>query len=344
MTALLCPVFQEPQLTSNNEFLAGGLLWFYEAGSSTLAESYTDQGGNIPWTNPIVLDSRGESGGTIWLDPLLSYRIVLESKPYYGQVHGVVITEHDDITGIPVIESAQEWITFPDAPTYISSSSFSVLGDYRSIFTAYRKLRLYDNAGETIHSVTSSSFGSGTTTVNITGSIDVGLSRVDYSFVSPDASPDTFDTVSISQNLTVDGNATIDGNVTIGGNLNSIPIADYWNDTNNTFGISVSPNNGYAIFANGLRLYRETKAITFVSSGATIYVSSSDTYSSPFPNHCFQVIATLGDVGVVFGQNSPILSVRDVTTSGFNYDIICKAAVTVAGTYNLTLNYLAIGY
>ena len=340
--AALCPVFQEPQFTDNGEFLVGGLLWFYEAGTSTLAIAYTTEAGDVAWPNPIVLDSRGECAGTIWLAENTSYRITLESKPAYGQVHGVIITEHDDITGIASAQTPQDWVTFVGAPTFDSTTSFTVIGDYRDVFVANRKLRITDSGGVSIHSVTSSSFVTSTTTVNVTGLIDSGISLVEYSFVTPDASPDRFEDLIVNDAMTVSGNSVLDGNVTVGGTL-TVGGNAAWTNANNTFGTSTSPNTGSIRFANGVRFYRETKAITFTSSGSTIKVSYSDEYATPFATTCFQVLATLGDIDPVFGQNSPIVSVKNVTANGFDFDIICKGGVS-AGTYNLTLIYLAIGY
>ena len=195
MTAYLCPVFQEPQFTDNDEFLAGGLLWFYEAGSSTLATSYTTESGDVAWSNPIVLNSRGESGGTVWLKSGQAYRIVLEGKPAYGQTHGEVITEHDDITGIndPSVGATDDnWILFAGEPTYLSATSFSVPGDFRDIFANRRRLYSNNSAGVIYSSVSSSSYASGVTTVNVTndsGVLDVGLNAVYYSFSLPIALP-----------------------------------------------------------------------------------------------------------------------------------------------------------
>jgi hypothetical protein len=338
----LCPVFQEPQLTDNNEFLAGGLLWFYEAGTSTLSISYSDSAGTVPWPNPIVLNARGACAGTIWLKTGDPYRIVLEGRPIYGQTHGVVITEHDNITGITSSDAPEDWVPFPAAPTFLSTTSFTVTGDYRSIFIPNRKLRITDSGGVSVHSVISSSFALNVTTVTVTGLIDSGISLVEYSFVTPASSPDRFEDVVITDDLTVGDDAVIDGDLTVSGALtiNSNPA---WTNANNTFGTSVSPSAGFITSANGFRFYREVKDITFVSTGSTVFLSYTDAFSSAFPTACFQVLATLGDFSVSIGQYSPMLSVHNVTVNGFNYDIICRAAVP-AGTYNLKLTYLALGY
>ena len=341
MTATLCPVFQDSQFTSNGEFLVGGLLWFYEAGSSTLATAYTTNSGNVAWSNPIVLDSRGETGGTIWLDPALSYRIVLESKPFYGQTHGVVITEHDDITGVPVAVYAEEWVAFAGVPTYVSTTSFTVLGDFRDVFVADRKLLITSASVETIHSVTSSSFGSGGTTVNVTGSINSSIATVAYSFITPDASPDRFENVTVTNDLTVSGDTVLDGNATIGGNLNSVPIANWWNNTNNVFGTSISPDAGSIIFANGIRFYRETFTVSWPSG--TTAIDATKSFAVPMPTACLQVVACLGNIADIALDNySPIVFISSLTVDGFNYSL--RSTSPPVSTTTVQVRIIAIGY
>jgi len=209
MTAYLCPLFQDPQFTDNDEFLAGGLLWFYEAGSSTLATAYTDELGAVAWSNPIVLDSRGSSGGTIWLAAGISYRIVLENKPVYGQTHGAVITDHDYITGIndpATLTPSSNWVLFSGEPTYIGATSFSVLGDQRDIFAERRRIYTENSGGVIYSSVVSSVYAAGITTitvVNDSGTLDVGLSAVYYAFELPLALP--VDLYSYAQTLAAPG-------------------------------------------------------------------------------------------------------------------------------------------
>ena len=50
----------------NGAPLSGGLLYTYEAGTTTPLATYTDSTGLIANTNPIVLDSRGEAN--VWLE------------------------------------------------------------------------------------------------------------------------------------------------------------------------------------------------------------------------------------------------------------------------------------
>lgn len=244
MTAYLCPVFQENQFSDDVSFLSGGLLWFYVAGTSTLQTAYTNDAGDVAWPNPIVLDARGEAGGSIWLAEGQSYRIVLESAPIYGQTHGVVITEFDDVVGIndaSAVTPTSAFDVLNADPNYVTSSSFSVSGDYRFLFVTNRKLRLTDSGGTSIHSVNFSTYAAGVTTVAITGTIDSGISLIEYSLIPPDASPDRFTSLTSTGAFVSDGTATFNGFVDIGGD-------QPWTNTNCPASLAV---NSYQSFESG---------------------------------------------------------------------------------------------
>ena len=74
---------------SNGDPLAGGLLYTYEAGSTTPLATYTDSTGVSANTNPIVLDSRGEAN--VWLGTE-SYKLALYTSA------GVLIWTVDNIS------------------------------------------------------------------------------------------------------------------------------------------------------------------------------------------------------------------------------------------------------
>ena len=67
------PVFKA--FSNDGKPLAGGLLYTYIAGTSTPQATYKDSSLSFPNTNPVVLDSRGES--PLWLDPTLIYKFLL---------------------------------------------------------------------------------------------------------------------------------------------------------------------------------------------------------------------------------------------------------------------------
>lgn len=57
--------------------LVGGRVYTYAAGTSTPLETYTDETGITPNTNPIILDSRGECN--LWFSTATSYKVILEN-------------------------------------------------------------------------------------------------------------------------------------------------------------------------------------------------------------------------------------------------------------------------
>jgi len=66
---------------NNGVPLAGGKLYSYAASTTTPKATYTSSSGNVPHTNPIILDSSGRvpSGGEIWLTSGEPYKFVLET-------------------------------------------------------------------------------------------------------------------------------------------------------------------------------------------------------------------------------------------------------------------------
>ena len=75
--------------------LAGGLLYSYEAGTTTPAATYTTSAGTIANTNPIVLDAAGRPPSEIWLDGTYSYKLVLKTSA------SVLLWTMDNLSGLP---------------------------------------------------------------------------------------------------------------------------------------------------------------------------------------------------------------------------------------------------
>lgn len=79
-SVLLSPVGNGQQFFDNNGVpLAGGLIYTYQAGSSTPLTTYTTNAGTTPNTNPIILDSAGRCSNEIWLQTGYSYKFVLQT-------------------------------------------------------------------------------------------------------------------------------------------------------------------------------------------------------------------------------------------------------------------------
>jgi hypothetical protein len=84
-----------PFLGLDNLPLAGGLLYTYQAGTTTPLATYTGVDGLIPNANPIVLGVNGISATPIWLSSTNTYKFVLATAA------NVVLYTYDNISGIP---------------------------------------------------------------------------------------------------------------------------------------------------------------------------------------------------------------------------------------------------
>jgi len=79
-SVLLSSVGIGQQYFDNNGVpLAGGLIYTYQAGSSTPLATYTDNGGTTANANPIVLDSSGRVPNEIWLLQGYSYKFIIQN-------------------------------------------------------------------------------------------------------------------------------------------------------------------------------------------------------------------------------------------------------------------------
>src|SRR3990172_11513514 len=190
---------------------SGYKLYTYVAGSSTLVTTYTTSIGNVAQSNPIILNSAGfPTIGQIWITEGTYIKIV------FTDASDVVIKTEDNIPGLndSVLLSADEWTDGP-APTFISTTSFSLVGDQTSTFHIGRRVKT-TNSGGTIYSrISNSVFGALTTVtvVNDSGVLDSGLSAVEYGILS--ATGDAIPGVEISgDDWTHQGNVTIEGSLT----------------------------------------------------------------------------------------------------------------------------------
>lgn len=80
-SVLLSPYGNGQQFFDDNGIpLAGGLIYTYQAGSSTPLATYVDNGGIIANANPIVLDASGRTPAEVWLFTGYSYKFVLKNS------------------------------------------------------------------------------------------------------------------------------------------------------------------------------------------------------------------------------------------------------------------------
>lgn len=96
MTYALCPVVNGNQyFLSAGVPLSGGLVYAYQAGTTTLANTYTDSSGRVGNTNPMVLNSSGRPVTPIWIPTgsQFDFRVVTPA--------GVLIEEYLQVDGLP---------------------------------------------------------------------------------------------------------------------------------------------------------------------------------------------------------------------------------------------------
>ncbi len=120
MTVLLSPIGNSmtPFLGLDTLPLGGGLLYTYQAGSTTALATYTGVDGLIPCANPIVLGINGISPTPIWLSSTNAYKFVLANSS------NVTLYTYDNISGIP---SAGSVINVPSGGIIVWSGSASAI-------------------------------------------------------------------------------------------------------------------------------------------------------------------------------------------------------------------------
>jgi len=101
MAVNLSPIGNGQQFFDNNGVpLSGGLVYTYQAGSSTALTTYTDINGTTANANPIVLDSSGRFPNEVWLTYGFNYKFVVKTSA------STTIGTYDNIYGIIGVQAA----------------------------------------------------------------------------------------------------------------------------------------------------------------------------------------------------------------------------------------------
>lgn len=190
MPQFLAPICNDQLIDVNGNPLVGGQIETYLAGSTTPAQTYTDDSGSVPQSNPIILNSLGYSPNPIWLTGGVLYKFVIKNAA------GVVQRTVDDIAGVNDASVSQsEWVDSGLVPTYINPTSFSVPGDQTTVLQVGRRVRTTNTSGLVYSTISNSVFAAGITTVTLANdstTLDPGLSGVAYGLLaaSPLSVPD----------------------------------------------------------------------------------------------------------------------------------------------------------
>lgn len=186
-TTLLSPVFGAGvQLFTNAGLpLIGGKIYTYLAGSLTPASTWNGPTDSVLNANPIILDAYGRSNYQIFLANGVGYKFIVHDSN--DQPVGI---SYDNVYGVPVIvsQSIQQFNLLGLTPTYLSGSSFSVLGNQTAVLPPGMRIQVTVAAGTAYGTVYTSTFSAGITTVVAamdTTSLDVGLSAIYTSLINP---------------------------------------------------------------------------------------------------------------------------------------------------------------
>lgn len=125
----LLPLLRLREFDDDGNPLAGGKLYSYVAGTSTLSTTYADANGETPNSNPIVLDANGRATTQIYLGSG-NYKFILTDSD------DNVLKTDDDISGSPD-NTPSGWseheITAGQGATSLEGETLD-LDDYSSAF------------------------------------------------------------------------------------------------------------------------------------------------------------------------------------------------------------------
>ena len=107
----------------NGDPLAGGLLYVYEAGTTTPVITYTTQLGTVNNTNPIVLDAGGRTPNEIWVSGGVLYKFAL-----YDSNNVLIGGPYDNIPAIDDPTVFNSLITVTGTNTLIGTSVPPITG------------------------------------------------------------------------------------------------------------------------------------------------------------------------------------------------------------------------
>jgi hypothetical protein len=163
-------------LTTTGLPLNGGLIYTYQAGSTTPLTTYSDINGSIANTNPIVLGTDGRPQGEIWLTYGFNYKFVLQTSTgstiqTYDNLYGIIGTTAATGTTIPAGLISLWYGSIGSIPSgwYLCDGSNGTpdLRD-RFIVGAGSTYSVAATGGSTTHTLTTSEMPSHTHTATVT--------------------------------------------------------------------------------------------------------------------------------------------------------------------------------
>lgn len=193
MTQYLNPFSGRQFLDLNGDPYDGAQLFAYVPNSTTKVTLTKDQAGLSNHANPIILNARGEPADgsgvsyAMWQTGGQAVDLVLAPSDDTDPPVSAIST-WEDLAGInDATLTIDQWVAGP-APTFVSTTSFTLVGDQTTDFHIGRRLKLLDSGGTDYGVITNSVFTSLTTVTVVldSGVLDSGLSSVSYGLLTSD--------------------------------------------------------------------------------------------------------------------------------------------------------------
>ena len=185
MSAVMSPIMiGVPSVKAGGAINSGGFIYTYLAGTTTLADTWTDNTLVTLNANPITLNSYGLAPQEIWWNSGIAMKFIVKDSA------GNTIGTYDNLAGLNDPTSAatvDEWVPLSQSPTYISATSFSVEGNQTAALQVGRQIKTTNTGGTAYSTITSSGYVDPTNTVvvrNVSGALDSGISAVSYALLS----------------------------------------------------------------------------------------------------------------------------------------------------------------
>lgn len=225
----ITPVFTAVDGTGNT--VSGAKLFFYDSGTTTAKNTFSDTSLTTVNPNPLIADFNGRFDD-IFLGAG-DYSVVLKDADD-GKIWA-----RDPVSGMSSSEAADEWVDSGNVPTRTSDAIFTIAGDVTATYHAGRRLKLTDSS--TLYgTITASSFSSPDTTITValdSGALSASLSAVAVGILSKvnPSVPPSIDYLN-RRNLIINGAMRVNQRGTqIGvGTIGSNYTLDRWRIENNS--------------------------------------------------------------------------------------------------------------
>lgn len=294
-TVYTLPWGPKPQfIDANGAPMSGATLLTFTAGSSTPQITYTDSTGGVANPTTITLNTRGETPNEVWLTGSQVYKFVLKDSA------GTTIWTVDNVSGVNDVTTVlDEWKAGP-APTFVSTTSFTLAGDQTTTFTVGRRIKTTNSGGTIYSTILTSAFVTVTTitVANDAGNLDSGLSAISYGILSAANSSipslkltagawTLSNTVTTSAAFTASSTLTASSGVTLNGTVSPTQITSSQNDYNPTslsLASTLRLNTDASRNVTGLQGGADGRILTLVNVGTTPLVLTNQDVASSAAN------------------------------------------------------------